>query len=158
MRSLPQEGKGGSGMLLPWGGGEGSCLCREGEDRQTVLEERVVFKVEGRGVALSGTTQNGSSCQDHSAQVHLHKSLLTALVMRCLVSNIAVLCYLIPHLPPPGVSAPPPCPGAMPSFSGMCAAAATLQYNHTSRETARTELPIWEASFKPACSFFTYSL
>lgn len=44
--------------------------------------------------------------------------------MKCLVSSTAALCYLIPHLPPPGVSAPPPCPGAMPSFSSMCIAAA----------------------------------
>lgn len=39
VRSLLKEGRGGSaGLLLPCGGGEGSCLCREGEDRQMPLE------------------------------------------------------------------------------------------------------------------------
>lgn len=38
-RSLLKEGKGGSGgLLLPCRGGEGSCLCREGGDRQMPLE------------------------------------------------------------------------------------------------------------------------
>lgn len=38
-----------------------------------LLEEQVVLKVEGRGVVLSRVPQNGSSCQDHSVQVHLYK-------------------------------------------------------------------------------------
>lgn len=67
------------------------------------------------GVALSGITQNSSSCPDHSAQVQLHKFLLMALVMKCLISNITVLCYLIPHLPTAGVSTSPPCPGCCPA-------------------------------------------
>lgn len=60
-------------MLLSWGDGDSSCLCREGEDRQMLLKEQVVLKVEGWGVVLSRVPQNGSSCQDHSVQVHLHK-------------------------------------------------------------------------------------
>lgn len=78
VRSLPKRGKSGSGLPLPWRGGEGRCLCREGEDRQMPLEERGVFKVEGHGVALSGVPQNGSSCRDHSAQAQIHKSLLNS--------------------------------------------------------------------------------
>lgn len=107
-----------SGLLLPasaLGCGEGRLLCRKCGYGKMLVEEPLVFQGEKQGVAPSGITQNGSSCRDHSAQVHLHKFLLTALVMKCLVSSIIVLCCLIAHLPTSHVTTSLPCPGRCPA-------------------------------------------
>lgn len=61
-------------IALGWWGRQ--LLVYEHEDRQVLLEEQVVFKVEGQGGSLSEISQNESNCQHHTAQVCIHKPLL----------------------------------------------------------------------------------